>query len=310
MDPIVMFFIAGFIIALLRVDFKLPGPIYEYLSIMLLIAIGLKGGIELSKQNVLLLIDDIIIVLIMGVIIPLIAYPILKTIGKFSRADAASIAAHYGSVSVGTYAVALSFLASLAVTYEAHIPLYLVILEIPAIIVGIILAKGISEDTDWGEVIKESILAKSIVLLFVGLFIGWAAGEEIKEVFKYFFFEPFKGILALFLLEMGIVAGGQIMLLKRYGLFIIVFGTVFPIIASIIGLAASMAIGLSVGGTSLLMTLAASASYIAVPAAVRIAIPEANAGLALTASLGVTFPFNVTFGIPLYYHMAKLFIGG
>ncbi len=309
LDPVVMFFIAGFVIALMKVDFKLPSAIYEFLSIMLLITIGLKGGIELSKQDIGDLIGDVGLMLVMGVIIPLIAYPILYWMGKFNRIDASSIAAHYGSVSVGTYAVGVAFLDSLNISYESHIPLYLVVLEIPAIVVGIILAKGITKETNWAEMARESILAKSIVLLFVGLFIGWAAGPEIKPSLGAFFFDPFKGVLALFLLEMGIVAAGQVALLRKYGLFLLGFGVVFPVISAAIGLGFASIMGLSLGGSLLLMILAASASYIAVPAAIRVALPEANPGLSLTASLGITFPFNVIFGIPLYYKMAQMYLG-
>ena len=310
LDPVVMFFIAGFTISLMRVDFKLPSAIYEFLSIMLLITIGLKGGIELSKQHVGDLVGDVGLVLLMGVLIPLIAYPILYLVGRFKRVDAASIAAHYGSVSVGTYAVGVAFLETHHVTYESHMPLYLVVLEIPAIVVGIILAKGITKETNWAEMAQESFLAKSIVLLFVGLFIGWAAGEKIHATLDPFFFAPFKGILALFLLEMGIVAASQVGLLKKYGLFLVAFGIIFPVIAAAVGLEFAHVMGLSLGGALLLMILAASASYIAVPAAVRIALPEANPGLSLTASLGITFPFNVIVGVPLYYKMAEMYLGG
>lgn len=308
LDPIVMFFIAGFVINLMRVDFKLPSAIYEFLSIMLLLAIGLKGGIELSKQNIGDLVGGVGLVLGMGILIPLLAFPILFFLGKFSRVDASSIAAHYGSVSVGTYAVGVAFLENLNVSYESYLPLYLVVLEIPAIVVGIILAKGITKNTNWSEVARESILAKSIVLLFIGLIIGWAGGANADAALAPFFFDPFKGILALFLLEMGIVAAGQIGLLKKYGLFLLGFGIVFPIISAGIGLGFAMLMGLSLGGGLLLMILSASASYIAVPAAVRIALPEANPGLSLTASLGITFPFNVIVGVPLYYQAAQLYL--
>ena len=309
LDPVVMFFIAGFTISLMRVDFKLPSAIYEFLSIMLLIAIGLKGGIELSKQDIANLLPDVALILLMGVIIPLIAYPILYWFGKFSRVDASSIAAHYGSVSVGTYAVGVAFLESLNISYESHIPLYLVVLEIPAIVVGIVLAKGITKETNWREMAQESFLAKSIILLFVGLIIGWVVGPDIKDSIGALFFDPFKGILALFLLEMGIVAASQVGLLKKYGLFLLGFGVIFPVIAASVGLLFAGIMGLSLGGSLLIMILSASASYIAVPAAVRVALPEANPGLSLTSSLGITFPFNVIIGIPIYYKMAQIYLG-
>jgi len=303
-DPVVLFFILGLTAGLMRAEMRLPSAIYEFLSVILLIAIGLKGGIELSKQPFVDLLPDITAVLAMGFILPLLAFPILYYLGRFKKADAASIAGHYGSVSVGTYAVAASYLASLGIAYEAHMPLFLVVLEIPAIIVAIVLVRGISKKTKWGQLSHEIFLGKSIVLLIGGLAIGWIAGEESIKSISGMFFDPFKGVLALFLLEMGLIAASQVGALKRYGFFLLGFGIIFPIISSVVGIAAALFLELSIGGAVMLATLAASASYIAVPAAMRIALPESNPTLSLTASLGITFPFNIILGVPLYHQIA------
>ena len=303
-DPVVLFFILGLTAGLMRAEMRLPSAIYEFLSVILLIAIGLKGGIELSKQPFVDLLPDITAVLAMGFILPLLAFPILYYLGRFKKADAASIAGHYGSVSVGTYAVAASYLASLGIAYEAHMPLFLVVLEIPAIIVAIVLVRGISKQTKWGQLSHEIFLGKSIVLLIGGLAIGWIAGEESIKSVSGMFFDPFKGVLALFLLEMGLIAASQVGALKRYGFFLLGFGIIFPIISSVVGIAAALFLELSIGGAVMLATLAASASYIAVPAAMRIALPESNPTLSLTASLGITFPFNIILGVPLYHQIA------
>jgi hypothetical protein len=303
-DPVVLFFILGLTAGLMRAEMRLPSAIYEFLSVILLIAIGLKGGIELSKQPFVDLLPDITAVLAMGFILPLLAFPILYYLGRFKKADAASIAGHYGSVSVGTYAVAASYLASLGIAYEAHMPLFLVVLEIPAIIVAIVLVRGISKQTKWGQLSHEIFLGKSIVLLIGGLAIGWIAGEESIKSISGMFFDPFKGVLALFLLEMGLIAASQVGALKRYGFFLLGFGIIFPIISSVVGIAAALFLELSIGGAVMLATLAASASYIAVPAAMRIALPESNPTLSLTASLGITFPFNIILGVPLYHQIA------
>lgn len=304
-DPVVLFFILGLFAGLMRAEMRLPPAIYEFLSVILLLAIGLKGGIELSKQSILTLLPDIGAVLLMGFLLPLLAFPILYYVGRFKKVDAASVAAHYGSVSVGTYAVAVTYLAAQQIDFEAYMPLFLVLLEVPAILVGIVLVRGITKQTKWGELSHEVFLGKSIVLLFGGLLIGWAAGEEGIQPIAGLFFDPFKGVLALFLLEMGLIAASQVEVLRRYGVFLLAFGVIFPVIAASVGILFATLLGLSLGGTVILATLAASASYIAVPAAVRIALPEANPTLSLSASLGITFPFNIIFGVPLYHKMSE-----
>lgn len=304
-DPAVLFFVLGLTAGLLRSELRLPPSIYEFLSILLLLSIGLKGGVELTKQPVTTLLPQMVAVVAMGIVLALAAFPVLRHLGRLARVDAASIAAHYGSVSVGTYAVAVAYLGARSIPFEEHMPLLLVLLEIPAVLVGIVLARGLSRQTRWKTVAHEVFLGKGIVLLVGGLLIGWAAGPDGLATIEPLFFDLFKGILALFLLEMGLIAAAQASSLRRYGPFLVVFGVGMPLFSALVGTAAGLFLGLSVGGTAVLATLAASASYIAVPAAMRISLPEANPTLSLTASLGITFPFNVLIGIPLYYRLAE-----
>lgn len=299
----------GFVAGILRSALRLPGQIYEFISFLLLISIGLKGGIELAKQSLVSLLPDMVAVIFMGSLLTLIAFPVLFFLGKFKKADAASIAAHYGSVSVGTFAVAVAYYGTQKVFYEEHMPLLLVLLEIPAILVGIILAKGLTKNTKWSIIYHEVFLGKGIVLLVGGLVIGWIAGPEGVTSIEPLFFDLFKGVLAIFLLEMGLIAASQVGSLKEHGTFLIAFGILMPLFSAVIGSVFGLALGLSVGGIGMLATLAASASYIAVPAAMRISVPEANPTLSLTASLGITFSFNVIFGIPIYLKLAEFLHG-
>lgn len=303
-DPIILFFLLGLVAGLLRSELRLPAAVYEFVSMLLLLAIGLKGGIELAQQPFGDLLPQMLAVVAMGLVLPLAAFPVLRYAGRFKRADAASIAAHYGSVSVGTYAVAVAWFGAREIAFEQHMPLLLVLLEVPAILVGIVLARGLSRETRWGSVVHEVFLGKGIVLLLGGLLIGWAAGPDGLSSIKPLFFDLFKGILAIFLLEMGLIAAAQLGALRQYGLFLLIFGVTMPLFSALVGTGLGWALGLSVGGTAMLATLAASASYIAVPAAMRISVPEANPTLSLTAALGVTFPFNVLAGIPLYHALA------
>jgi hypothetical protein len=305
LDPVILFFLLGLIAGLARSELRLPAAIYDFLSIALLLAIGLKGGVELAKQPLLPLLPQFLTVVAMGAILPLLAYPVLLRVGGLKRADAASIAAHYGSVSVGTYAVAVAYLAYQQVAYEEYIPVFVVLLEMPAIVVGILLARGISRETRWTAMAHEVMLGKGMVLLAGGLAIGWIAGPVAIEPAGELFFGLFKGFLALFLLEMGLITASQIGGLRRHGLFLAIFGVLAPLCFSLIGAALGWSLGLSPGGTALLATLFASASYIAVPAAMRMAVPEANPSLSLGVALGVTFPFNILVGVPLYLAIAQ-----
>lgn len=306
LDPVVLFFVLGVAAGLMRSDLRLPSAIYDFLTMLLLLAIGLKGGVELSRQPLLTLAPQMLAVVAMGLLLPLLAYPILHSVGRLGRADAASIAAHYGSVSVGTYAVVAAYLGSNNIPYEEYMPLFVVLLEIPAIIVGILLARGGSGPQQWGLLSREIFLGKGVVLLTGGLLIGWVAGVDGVKPISPLFFDLFKGFLALFLLEMGLISVSQLGDLRRCGLFLTGFAVVFPMLAALIGGSLGWGLGLSAGGTVVLATLAASASYIAVPAAMRMAVPQANPSLSLAAALGVTFPFNILVGIPIYHAAVRL----
>lgn len=306
MDPVVLFFLLGVVARLARSDLRLPEALYETLSIFLLLAIGLKGGVELAKLPWEGLVGQAVTVIAMGFLLPLPAFAILRFVGRLPRPDAASIAAHYGSVSVVTFAVATTYLTRQGVDYEPQMPLFVALLETPAIVTGILLARaGAGGPVRWGAIAHEAFLGKSTVLLLGGLAIGAAVGPEGIAPIRLLFLDLFKGVLALFLLEMGLVAGGRLADLRRAGPFLVAFGVLVPVVFAGVGAVLGRALGFSVGGVALLAVMAASASYIAAPTAMRIAVPQANPALSIGAALGVTFPFNITFGIPLYLRIAE-----
>ena len=310
-DAVVWFFVLGVIARLAKSDLRLPEPLYETLSIYLLLAIGLKGGVELARQPVASVLPSAVAAVALGAAIPLALYPVLRWIGRLSVADSASIAAHYGSVSVVTFAVATSLLLQAGISSEPHMPLLVALMEAPGIVVGIVLARALAHTEGsrpalrWGALAHEVLLGKSVVLLLGGLAIGALAGPQTMAPIEPVFFGLFKGVLALFLLEMGLVAGGRLADLRRAGAFLVTFGVAAPLALGFVGALVGHLLGLSLGGTALLATLAASGSYIAAPTAMRVAVPEANPALSIGVVLGVTFPFNITVGIPLYLHYAR-----
>ena len=303
-DVVVMFFLFGLAAGLLRSELKLPASLYDTLSLFLLLAIGLKGGEGLAQQALGPLLPQLIAVIALGVVQTLIAFAILRAVAGFGRADAAATAAHYGSVSVATFAVGVNWLVSREIAFEPQLTIFLAVMEVPAIVVGIVLARGVGRQTQWGALAHEAFLGKGVTLLLGGMAIGWAAGPEGLAPIKGFFYELFKGALALFLLEMGLIVSRQAGELRRSGAALAGFALVMPLLSAALGLGCGLLLGLSTGGLTLLATLAASASYIAVPAAMRLAIPEAKPALSLAAVLGVTFPFNILAGIPLYHRLA------
>lgn len=303
-EPVVLFFLLGAFAGFVRSDLRIPGVLYESLSIFLLLAIGLKGGVELARYSLSDVALPALVVVGVSLLIPLAAYPVLRGIGKLSPADSGSIAAHYGSVSVVTFSVATTYLARIGQVAEGYMTVFLVLLELPALVIGVLLARGSERSAPWGRVLHEVFAGKSIVLLLGGLAIGWFAGPNGIAPLDAVFFDLFKGLLALFLLEMGLVASRRFGDLQRAGLFLSAFAVFMPLAAAGLGLATGVLLGLSVGGMTLLATLYASASYIAAPAAMRIALPSANPALSIGAALGITFPFNLIVGIPLYYQIA------
>ncbi|MBS0002162.1 MAG: sodium-dependent bicarbonate transport family permease [Thioalkalivibrio sp.] len=304
-EPVVLFFLLGIFAGLVRSDLKIPGSIYDALSIFLLLAIGLQGGVKLAEFPLAELIVPSLAILLLGSLIPLVSFPALRYLGRMTRPDSASIAAHYGSVSVVTFSVAVALLAQEEVDFEGFMIVFLVLLEMPALVIGVMLARYGVGTVRWGKLFHEVFFGKSILLLAGGLVIGFVAGSEGIKPLDILFFDLFKGILALFLLEMGLVAASRIAGLRDYGLFLTSFAIIMPLLSALAGTILGWVLGLSVGGTMLLATLYASASYIAAPAAMRIAVPQANPALSIGASLGITFPFNIFVGIPIYFWMSK-----
>ena len=303
-ETVVLFFLLGAIAGLMRSDLKIPASIYDALSIYLLLAIGLKGGVKLAEHPIGEMFASGVAIVLAGALIPLIAFPVLRYVGRMSRPDSASIAAHYGSVSVVTFSVGVTFLSQKVESFEGYMIVFLVLLEMPALMIGVMLARYGQGEVRWGKLLHEVFFGKSIFLLAGGLLIGYIAGPDGIKPLDVLFFDLFKGMLALFLLEMGLVAASRIADLRAYGAFLVGFAIIMPLIAGMLGTLIGWSLGLSVGGTLLLSTLYASASYIAAPAAMRIAVPEANPALSIGASLGITFPFNIFVGIPIYYWMA------
>ncbi len=318
LDVGIAFFLLGVFATLVRADIHFPKSLYQSLTLFLMVAIGLKGGVALAEHASWQLVLQSAYVILLGLLLPVIAFPILYYVGELRRFDAASIAAHYGSVSVGTYAVAVAFLEAQNIEYEAYIPLFVVLLEMPAIAVGLALAKRGSQpdaqipDTDSGpdrsELLREMFFNQGMLLMVGGLIIGLVAGERIDKVTP-FFFDLFNGVLALFLLEMGMMAARRLEDIKRVGSFMLAFGVAMPMVGGALACLLGVTMGLSMGGTILLAVLGASASYIAVPAAMRVALPDANHSLSISSSLGITFPFNVLIGIPTFAVVAEWMMG-
>ncbi len=299
MDIVVAFFILGALAQLIRSDIQFPRSLYQTLTLFLLIAIGLKGGVALRDHADLSLAPQALAVILLGLALPLIAFPLLSRIGRLSRDDASSIAAHYGSVSVGTYAVAVAMLESQNIPYEAYFPVFVVLLEMPAIAVGLAMANRGDQGLDRNKLLHEIFCNQGVVLLCGAMFIGYWAGPGVSSIMPLFG-SLFHGALALFLLEMGMLAASRVPDIRLVAPFMSAFGVLMPLAGATLGGLLALASGFSTGGVALLAVLGGSASYIAVPAVMRTALPEANHGLSIAASLGITFPFNVLVGIPLY----------
>ena len=305
-DVVVLFFLLGVFARLVKSDLRLPEALYETLAIYLLLAIGLKGGIELSRQPLAVLAPQVLACTALGFAIPFVMFPVLRAL-RLTAVDAAALGAHYGSVSVVTFAVATATLTREGIAFESHAALWVAVMEAPGLIAGILLARWYAPapGARAQQVLHDVMFGKSVLLLLGGLTIGALAGEAGVAPIKAVFVDPFKGVLALFLLELGLVAGARLAEVRRFGLAVLVVGLGAPPLLALAGAALGMALGLSTGGVALLATLAASASYIAAPTAMRIAVPQANAALSITAALGISFPFNIVVGIPLYIELAR-----
>jgi uncharacterized protein len=314
LSPVVLAFVLGVVAVLVRSDLRLPADLYTVLAVYLLFAIGLKGGAALSVTPFSSLWAPALATLVLGVVIPLFAYAILRRLGRFSVVDAAAIAAHYGSVSAVTFTAAVSALQSIGV--EGFMPALVAILEVPAILIALGLARSslassgsASGGGSMAEIWRELLVGRSLFVLIGGVIIGLLSGQRGLAEVSAFFVEPFKGALVLFMLEMGMVAAARLRDLRKAGLFLVAFGVVMPLLQGAFGVALGTLAGLSVGGASVLGVMAASASYIAAPAAVRIALPQANPAYYLGSALGVTFPFNLSVGIPYCFALANWMSG-
>lgn len=311
-DVVVLFFLLGVFARLVKSDLRLPEALYETLSIYLLLAIGLKGGIELSKQPLLELAPQVAATVLLSFAIPFLLYPLFRAL-RLGPVDSAALGAHFGSVSVVTFAVVTATLMRAGIPFESHAALWVALMEAPGLVAGVILARlfgrveagGTANAPQWGTLIHDVLFGKSVLLLLGGLLIGAVAGVEGTAPIQALFVVPFKGVLALFLLELGLVAGGRLPEVRRFGLAAVAIGIAVPPLLAVAGALVGVALGLSAGGVAVLATLAASASYIAAPTAMRIAVPQANAALSITVALGITFPFNIVAGIPMYIWLAQ-----
>ena len=303
----VLGFMFGFLASRVKSDVRIPEAIYQFLSIYLLFGIGLKGGHSLKASSLSELLVPSLATIICGILIPILAFAVLKFIRGLNDIDRGSISAHYGSTSLVTFSAAILFLESNSIFVEGFAPALLTLMEIPGLIVGIYLAsRSMTTKVGWAATIKEVLLGKTVLLLIGGLFIGFITSNEGYQKVSPFFVELLGGFLVLFLLHLGYMAGSNFFEIKKVGAPLAFFGLIFPIFSGAIGVGVGSVIGLSVGGATMLGVLSASASYIAAPAAVSVALPQASPTIALMSSIGITFPFNLIIGIPLYYKFAEL----
>lgn len=314
LSPIILCFALGVLAALARSDLAFPEAVAKGMSIYLLFAIGFKGGVSVADHGIDLTLGlSLIAGMVLSAVLPLIAFAMLNAMTGLSRLDAAAVAAHYGSISIVTFVAGTSVLESSGIASEGYMVAVAAAMEAPAILSALWLISrgGANARRMEPELMREIMLNGSIVLLVGAFFIGWITGVDGLARIESFIVSPFQGVLCLFLLDMGLVAGRG---LRAGGVVLrpgpLLFGVLMPIVGSVFGLAAGLLLGLSTGGVALFMVLSASASYIAVPAAMRVALPEADPSIYLTLSLGVTFPFNLTLGLPLYVAVASAMTGG
>ena len=306
----VLVFILGFVGARMKSDVRIPEQIYQMISIFLLFGIGLKGGHALREVSFTSFAGPALATLGLGILIPFIAFATLKLVPKINDLDRGAIAAHYGSTSLVTFTAALLFLENSGVKVEGFATALLTIMEVPGIVVGVYLgSRHRDKSVQWDKTIQEVITGKTILLLVGGLVIGAITSDAGFLKVAPFFIDLQSGFLALFLLHLGYLAGSNWGEIKKVGVIVGVFAAIFPIFAGTLGVVIGNMVGLSVGGATILGVLCASASYIAAPAAVSVGLPEANAPLALMSSIGVTFPFNLLVGIPLYLEISQRISG-
>jgi uncharacterized protein len=316
MSPPILFFLLGVLAAFARSDLTIPEPIAKGMAIYLMVAIGFKGGKEVALAG---LSDELIIASLLGIAlsftIPLVAYALLRRLARLDGINAAAIAAHYGSISIVTFITAQEIFASLGLRIEGYMVAVMALMETPAILTGLLLAgRHITRKPDAahdrGEVLREVLLNGSVVLLMGAFVIGIITGPKGFDVMAPLIDTPFRAVLCFFLLDMGLVAARRLADANVLNLRLVAFGLAMPVIGAVFGVAAGIAGGLPESSVAALAVLCASASYIAVPAAIRMTLPQANPGLYLTLSLAVTFPFNITIGVPLYVALTRWWMGG
>lgn len=311
LSPIVLSFVLGMAAALARSDLSVPEAVAKGISIYLLFAIGFKGGASLSSHGFDLTLGlSLLAGVVLSLILPLLGFALLRTLSGMSRVDAAAVAGHYGSISIVTFVAATSVLANAGIASEGYMVAVAAAMEAPAILSALwLISRGSNNAEMSPDLWREILLNGSIVLLLGAFAIGIATGAEGLAKIESFIVSPFQGVLCIFLLDMGLIAGRGLRQADVLDRGAIAFGLLMPLIGAAAGLLAALLIGLSTGGAMLLMTLAASASYIAVPAAMRVAVPEANPSIYLTLSLAVTFPFNLILGLPIYLAVARSLTG-
>lgn len=313
-SPVILFFLLGILAGVLKSSLTIPETLSKSVSMFLIVAIGFRGGVELSHNGF----DGSIVVACLAAVglsavLPLVAYALLRWTTPLDTTNAAAVAAHYGSVSVVTFATAVAVLNQQGQQFESYIVALLAVMEAPAILTGLILARrgmptmqpSDSKDSLAQTVVREVLLHGSVVLLLGSFAIGWITGAKGFEELSPVFVTPFKGILCLFLLDMGLVVARRLPDLRTLSLGTAAFGFYMPLIGAAAGMGVALVLGLSAGGATLLAVLGASASYIVVPAIMRDALPQASPAIYLTLALGITFPFNLVVGIPLYHGAAR-----
>lgn len=309
-SPMILFFVLGLLAAWAKSDLTIPEAIAKGLAIYLMLAIGFKGGAGVAEHGAdSTLFMALLAGIVLSAILPLIAFQALSLTTRLSRVDAAAIAACYGSISIVTFLAAAQALDTAGIAYEGYMVAIAAAMETPPIVVALWLTRNAADGPSLGgATVREVFLNGSIVVLVGSFVIGWITGAEGLDSISAFVVDPFKGILCLFLLDMGIIAGrGMREGRNNLSPSVVLFGIYMPLIGAVIGFATAQLIGLTPGGVALMTTLAASASYIAVPAAMRVALPDAKPSIYLPLSLGVTFPFNLAIGIPLYIYAASYF---
>ncbi len=309
LSPMVLFFVVGLTAAFARSDLSVPEAIAKFLALYLLFSIGFRGGAEVAHHGLSAqLVATIAAGVVLSFCIPFVAYGLLRAATNLTPIDAAAVAGHYGSISAVTFIAVTGVLTQLAIGYDGYLVAVAAAMETPAIIAALTIAQR--GKTGKIGFFREIAFNGSIVVLLGAFAVGAITGTRGMASLKPFILDSFAGLLCLFLLDMGLVAGRGLSQGWRYlSPAVTGFGIVMPLIGAAIAASLALLIGLSVGSTAVFMTLAASASYIAVPAALRLALPEANPAISLTLSLGVTFPFNLTMGIPIYIAIAQHIAG-